>query len=347
MITEVIAKDEIYAAKELLYEAHSIAIVTHIGPDGDALGSSLGLYHLLKTIGKETVAVITPNDFPDFLKWMPGATNIINYEAQNEEADTIIDNTDLIVCLDFNTPSRTGKMGDKLISSKAKKLMIDHHLYPSDLAQVVISYPHISSTSELVFRLICRMGHFSDINLPCAECIYTGMMTDTGNFSYNSNQPEIYTIMAELLKKGVNKDQIYQNVFNHYSEGRMRLMGYCLYKKMKTYPQYHTALITLSGKELYPFNYQTGDTEGFVNMPLSIQGIQFSVLMREDKDKIKISLRSQGEFPCNELAAQLFNGGGHLNASGGESYTSLEEAIQLFEEALPAYFEKHKDKIID
>lgn len=346
MITEVIAKEEINKAKELLYEAHSIAIVTHIGPDGDALGSSLGLYHLLKTIGKETVAVITPNDFPDFLKWMPGAANIINYEEKSEEADLIINNTDLIVCLDFNTPSRTGKMGDKLIASKAKKLMIDHHLFPSDLAQVVISYPHISSTSELVFRLICRMGHFSDINLQCAECIYTGMMTDTGNFSYNSNQPEIYTIITELLKKGVNKDLIYQNVFNHYSEGRMKLMGYALYKKMKTFPQFHTALITLSGQELYPFNFQSGDAEGLVNLPLSIKGIQFSVMMREDKDKIKISLRSQGEFPCNELATQLFNGGGHLNASGGESYTSLEEAIRLFEEALPDYFEKHKDKII-
>lgn len=346
MITEVIAKEEINEAKELLYEAHSIAIVTHIGPDGDALGSSLGLYHLLKTIGKDTVAVITPNDFPGFLKWMPGAANVINYEMQTDEADMILDNTDLIVCLDFNTPSRTGKMCDKLVESKAKKLMVDHHLYPSDLAQVVISYPHISSTSELVFRLICRMGHFSDINLPCAECIYTGMMTDTGNFSYNSNQPEIYTIMAELLKKGVNKDQIYHNVFNHYSEGRMRLMGYCLYHKMKVYPEYHTALITLSGKELYPFNFQSGDAEGFVNMPLSIQGVQFSVMMREDKDKIKISLRSQGAFPCNELAANLFNGGGHLNASGGESYTSLEETIDLFEKALPEYYEQHKDKII-
>ena len=205
MITEVIAKEEINKAKEMLYEAHSIAIVTHIGPDGDALGSSLGLYHLLKTIGKETVAVITPNDFPDFLKWMPGAEGIINYEEKSEEADLIIDNTDLIVCLDFNTPTRTGKMCDKLIASKAKKLMVDHHLFPSDLAQVIISYPHISSTCELVFRLICRMGHFSDINLQCAECIYTGMMTDTGNFSYNSNQPEIYTIINELIKKGVNK----------------------------------------------------------------------------------------------------------------------------------------------
>jgi phosphoesterase RecJ-like protein len=181
------------------------------------------------------------------------------------------------------------------------------------------------------------MGDFSMINLACAECIYTGMMTDTGGFSYNSNGQEIYIIIAELIKLGVDKDDIYRRVFNTYSADRLRLMGFCLYEKMKIYTQHKAALITITGKELSQFNYTNGDAEGFVNIPLSIKGVNFSVFMREDTDKIKISLRSQGTFPANKVAADLFNGGGHLNAAGGESYLTLAETVQKFEEALPNY----------
>lgn len=344
MITEVIAKEEIARAKSIIYEVNSIAIVTHMSPDGDAMGSSLGLLHFLKALGKETVAVVVPNKAPAFLQWLPGSEDVISYETQQEEADLVLSNTELIVCLDFNTLSRIGIMGEKVAMAPAKKILLDHHLYPADFADVIMSYPYISSTSELVFRLICRMGHFMDINKACAECIYTGMMTDTGNFSYNSNQAEIYIIVSELMKLGIDKDDIYRKVFNTYSADRMRLMGYCLYKKMKLYPEYQTALITLTGKELFPFHFKPGDAEGLVNLPLSIDGINFSVMMREDKDKIKLSFRSQGKFPSNIMAAEFFGGGGHLNAAGGESYISMDETIKKFEEALPSYYETHKEQ---
>lgn len=336
MISKIIHEDLISKTKKAIDSVENITIVVHVGPDGDAMGSSLALWHYLMTKDKETV-VIVPTAFPTFFNWMPGADKVIVYEQQKEMADAIFEKTELIFTLDFNTPSRMAKMADAVMASPAPKILVDHHLYPDTFPVVSISYPEISSTSELVFRLICRMGDFSKINLACAECIYTGMMTDTGGFTYNSNHQEIYIIIAELIKLGVDKDVIYRKVFNTYSVDRLKLMGFCLHSKMKIYPEYRTALITLSSQELKKFNFVNGDAEGFVNIPLSIAGVDFSVFMREDVDKIKISLRSQGTFPANKVAADLFNGGGHLNASGGESYQSLAETISKFEDALPNY----------
>ena len=338
MISKIIGEDLVHKTKIEIENADNIVIITHVGPDGDAMGASLGLWHFLMTIEK-TPQVIVPTPFPNFLAWMPGANKTLVYKFDKEKADEHIQKADLIFLLDFNAASRMDKMADAVLASKARKVMIDHHLQPENIANIIISYPEISSTSELIFRLICRMGHFSDINLGCAECIYTGMMTDTGGFTYNSNHEEIYSIIYELIKLGVDKDDIYRRVYNTFSADRMRLMGYCLYKKMKIYPEYQAALITLTQKELHEFNYDNGDAEGFVNIPLSIQGINFTVFMREDPDKIKVSLRSQGSFPTNKFAAEIFGGGGHLNASGGESYTSLDEAVRKFEEALPLYTE--------
>ena len=336
MISKIIAEDLITKVNNAIDNVDKIVIVAHIGPDGDAIGSSLALWHYLMTIDKEPV-VIVPNPFPSFLSWMPGAECILDYENSKEKADELIADAELIFTLDFNTASRMGKMADTVINAPADKILVDHHLHPDTYAKIKVSYPEISSTSELIFRLICRMGDFSMINLACAECIYTGMMTDTGGFTYNSNNQEIYVIIAELIKLGVDKDAIYRKVFNTYSEDRLRLMGYCLFHKMKVYPEYKTALITLTLKELSQFNYVNGDSEGFVNIPLSIAGIDFSVFMREDTDKIKISFRSQGTFPSNKVAADLFHGGGHLNASGGESSTTLAVAVKKFEDALPDY----------
>ena len=338
MISKIIGEDLVHRTKIEIENADNIVIITHVGPDGDAMGASLGLWHFLMTIEK-TPQVIVPTPFPNFLAWMPGANKTLVYKFDKEKADEHIQKADLIFLVDFNAASRMDKMADAVLASKARKVMIDHHLQPENIANIIISYPEISSTSELIFRLICRMGHFSDINLGCAECIYTGMMTDTGGFTYNSNHEEIYSIIYELIKLGVDKDDIYRRVYNTFSADRMRLMGYCLYKKMKIYPEYQAALITLTQKELHEFNYDNGDAEGFVNIPLSIQGINFTVFMREDPDKIKVSLRSQGSFPTNKFAAEIFGGGGHLNASGGESYTSLDEAVRKFEEALPLYTE--------
>ena len=338
MLSKVISQANIDHVEKWFERADKIVIVSHVSPDGDAIGSSLGLWHFLNSQDKN-VHVIVPNAFPDFLKWMPGAKEVIQYNRYKEFADKLIMEADVICCLDFNVLSRIDEMEEIVRVSPGRKMIVDHHLYPGDFARIVISHPQISSTSELVFRLICQLGNFSDITKEAAECIYTGMMTDTGGFTYNSNDREIYLIIGELLSKGIDKDEIYRNVFNTHSEGRLRLMGYVLYEKMQVFPQFNAALITLTREEQKKFQYKKGDTEGFVNMPLSMKGICFSVFLREDteKDMIKVSLRSVGTFPCNEVAAEFFGGGGHLNASGGEFYGPIEEAVSLFKQALVKY----------
>ena len=338
MLSKVISQANIDHVEKWFERADKIVIVSHVSPDGDAIGSSLGLWHFLNSQDKN-VHVIVPNAFPDFLKWMPGAKEVIQYNRYKEFADKLIMEADVICCLDFNVLSRIDEMEEIVRVSPGRKMIVDHHLYPGDFARIVISHPQISSTSELVFRLICQLGNFSDITKEAAECIYTGMMTDTGGFTYNSNDREIYLIIGELLSKGIDKDEIYRNVFNTHSEGRLRLMGYVLYEKMQVFPQFNAALITLTREEQKKFQYKKGDTEGFVNMPLSMKGICFSVFLREDteKDMIKVSLRSVGTFPCNEVASEFFNGGGHLNASGGEFYGPIEEAVSLFKQALVKY----------
>ncbi len=338
MFTKVIAQANIDHVEKWFVRAEKVVIVTHVSPDGDAVGSSLGLSHFLYSQGKR-VHVIVPNAFPDFLRWMPGAKDIIRYDKYAEFANKLIEEADVICCLDFNALSRIDQMADAVAKSPARKLMIDHHPDPEAFCQITISHPEISSTSELVFRLICRLGNFEDIAKEIAECIYTGMMTDTGGFTYNSNSQETYFIISELLSKGIDKDEIYRKVYNTYSEGRLRLMGYVLYEKMQVFPPFHAALICLTKEEQKRFSYAKGDTEGFVNIPLSIKGIIFSDFFREDTEKelIKISLRSTGTFPCNRVATEYFNGGGHLNASGGEFYGTMEEAVELYKQALVTY----------
>ncbi|MBR5193784.1 MAG: DHH family phosphoesterase [Bacteroidaceae bacterium] len=338
MLTKVIAQAEVDHVEKWFDRAEKIVIVSHVSPDGDAIGSSLGLYHFLNSQDKN-VNVIVPNAFPDFLHWMPGAKDVIVYNKYKEYADKLINEADVVCCLDFNVLSRIDEMEEVVKNTPARKMMVDHHLYPGDFCRITISHPEISSTSELVFRLICQLGNFSDITKEGAECIYTGMMTDTGGFTYNSNDREIYYIISELLSKGIDKDAIYRKVFNTYSEGRLRLMGYVLYDKMQVFPEFNAALIWLDRNEQKRFQYVKGDTEGFVNIPLSIKNVRFSVFLREDteKDMIKVSLRSVGTFPCNKVASEFFNGGGHLNASGGEFYGTMEEAINLFKQALVKY----------
>ena len=338
MLTKVIAQAEVDHVEKWFERAEKIVIVSHVSPDGDAIGSSLGLYHFL-TSQEKTVNVIVPNAFPEFLHWMPGAKEVIVYDKYKEYADKLINEADVLCCLDFNVLSRIDNMEEVVRNTPARKMMVDHHLYPGDFCRITISHPEISSTSELVFRLICQLGNFSDITKEGAECIYTGMMTDTGGFTYNSNDREIYYIISELLSKGIDKDEIYRKVFNTHSEGRLRLMGYVLYDKMQVFPEFNSALIWLDASEQKRFQYKKGDTEGFVNIPLSIKDVRFSVFLREDTEKkmIKVSLRSVGTFPCNKVAAEFFNGGGHLNASGGEFYGPMEEAINLFKQALVKY----------
>jgi phosphoesterase RecJ-like protein len=333
MISKIIEEKDIQKAKKCIENADNIVIVTHISPDGDAMGSSLALYHFLLEMDKK-VTVVVPNDLPAFLKWMEGANEVVIHEKHpNLAAETIAD-AELIFCLDFNILKRIEKLAPFVQKAQAKKVMIDHHLYPGDFCDIIMSYPQISSTSEMIFRFICRMGFFDTMNKAVAENIYTGMMTDTGAFTYNSNNPEIYAIIGELLKKGVNKDEIYTRVYNTQSVDRVRFMGYILYEKMKIYTEHHTALIVVTEEEKRRFKFRKGDTEGFVNIPLSIEDIVFSVFMQEDKDMVKISFRSTGDFPANKFAAEHFNGGGHLNAAGGEFYGPLEGAVAVFENAM-------------
>lgn len=338
MLTKIIKQTNIDRFTKWFERADNIVIVTHVAPDGDALGSSLGLLHFFETQDKN-VNIIVPNAFPDFLRWMPGAKDILLYDKYAEFADKLIAEADIICCLDFNTLKRIEDLAVPVAAAKGRKILIDHHPFPDDFCNITISHPEISSTSEIVFRLICQMGYFEDVNKKCAECIYTGMMTDTGGFTYNSNSPEIYFIISELLTKGIDKDEIYRKVYNTYSECRMRLMGYVLYSKLKVYKEFNAALIFLTEKEQAEFDFVKGDSEGFVNIPLSIKDIRFSVFFREDAEKnmMKISLRSTGDFPTNKVASEFFNGGGHLNASGGEFTGTMEEAIDLFEKALNKY----------
>ncbi|MDH6355645.1 phosphoesterase RecJ-like protein [Dysgonomonas sp. PH5-45] len=336
MISKVISQDKIHKVEDFLNRYDKIIIVSHVSPDGDAVGSSLALYHYLSDAGND-VTVIVPNAFPGFLRWLKGAKDILLYEKYPEFANKLISEADLIFCLDFNVLKRIHTMGPVVAEAKAKKVMIDHHPEPGDFCDVTISYPEISSTSELVFRLICRMGDFEAMSKLSADAIYTGMMTDTGAFTYNSNNPEIYYIIGELLKKGIDKDQIYSNVYHSYTEDRYRMLGYTLSEKMKIYNEYGASLISLTIEEQRRFNARKGDTEGFANLPLNIGGIVFAAFIREDEDMVKISFRSQGDFPANAFSARYFNGGGHLNAAGGEYYGSLNDAIAIFEKALPEF----------
>jgi phosphoesterase RecJ-like protein len=336
MLTKIIDEDLIQQAKHFLNRAGTVAILSHQGPDGDALGSSLALADFLLHHGKQ-VQVIYPDPFPEFLRFLPGAEKALIYTMQPKACEAFLMKADVICCLDFNQPKRMGKLGEIVMAAPAKRILMDHHPEPDAFADVQISYPQLSSTSEIVFRYICRSGSFDEMTKECAECVFTGMMTDTGAFTYNSNNAEMYFIISQLIQKGVDKDGLYNKVFNNWSADRMRLMGFVLNNRMKLFPEHHTAILSLSLEDLKAFKFQYGDTEGFVNMPLSISGIHFSVFIREDTDKVKLSFRSQGTFAANKVAADLFNGGGHLNAAGGEYYGKLEDALRILEDALPSY----------
>lgn len=339
MLTPILNNTEFVELMKAIQQSKRIVVCAHRGPDGDAVGSSLGWAEYLKSLGKQ-VTVVLPNPFPDFLRWLPNS-HLIHFYARHEAAATqIINEADLIFCLDFNGLSRLQEMEGAVARAKADRILIDHHLNPDrNIAKLVISHPQMSSTSELVFRLILQLGGFEDMTQSMATCIYTGMMTDTGGFTYNSNDPAIYEIISMLLTKNIDKDKIYRNVFNVYSADRIRLTGYILYEKLNFYANNRASVFTLTRDEMKRFNFIRGDAEGLVNMPLQVKGMRLSISLREDteRDVIRVSLRSVDDFPCNKMAAEFFNGGGHLNASGGELPFPLSEAIETAERAIEAY----------
>ena len=313
----------------LFSTSEKILIISHINPDGDAIGSQLALYHFLKEQGKQA-SMITPNYLQEFLKWMDGAGQINVFIRDRKKCTELIREADLILMVDFNHPGRLGEAKDLVLNSSAKKVIIDHHLDPDPFADLLISEPSICSTSELVHELVCKMNAVPFINKSYAEAIYVGIITDTGNFEHGSYSSRTFRIVADLLEFDIDKKKILDLIYNNFSSDRMRLQGFALNKRMIVMPELQTAYIYLSKKDLKDYNHVKGDTEGFVNLPLTIKGISFSALFIEKDNFIKLSFRSKGQFPSNTIADQYFAGGGHLNASGGEYYDTLENTIDYF-----------------
>ncbi len=314
--------------------AKNIVITGHTNPDGDAVGASLALYHVLKK-SIANVRVIMPNGIPRFLRWLPNCEEIIFYEHNEEECSDLIKNADIIFSLDYNELSRLEEMGENLKNSKAKKIIIDHHPSPSNFADYIISDTSVSSASELIFEFIYMINKESHIDINVAESIFTGILTDTGAFSFNSSEHRTFEIVGELLKYGINKNEIISNVYSNFSEDRMRLQGFVLSKKMKVFHEHSSAYISLTKDDISNFKFAMADTDGFVNLPLSIKGIKFTVFFFEKTKYIKLSLRSRGDFDVNKFARKHFNGGGHKNAAGGKSYMTMEETIEKFVSLLP------------
>ncbi len=340
MKIELLSEAEIATLKENIDNSNRIVICCHKSPDGDALGSSRAWAEYLRPRGKEPDRIV-PDAYPDFLQWLPGSDRIIRYDKHAaDKADEMLQKADLIFCLDFNGTNRVDEMKYALEQSPAHKIMIDHHLDPSMDTVLTVSHPQMSSTSELVFRIIWQLGGFEEMSRKCAVCIYCGMMTDTGGFTYNSNQPEIFFIVSQLLTKGIDKDKIYRNVFNNFSPWAIRLRGYLMSQKLNIFNDLHAAYFTISRRDMRDFHFIKGDAEGLVNEPLKIKGMRLSISLREDDRRdntIWVSLRSVDDFPCNLVASEFFNGGGHLNASGGRLHCTLDEAERVVRRAFAHY----------
>lgn len=315
-----------------------IVLVTHVNPDGDAIGASLGLYEFLLLSGFSSVLVITPNDFTSFLKWLPGNENILTASNNNEKAKKAIYDADVLFCLDFNDPERAENLSKPITQSKALTVLLDHHPQPVDGFDYVLSDTTASSTAEIVYKFIKSISKDNlKLNNNIAACLYTGIMTDTGSFSYGCSNPDTFSICAELVKTGINPDDIHRLVYDTYSVDRIKLLGYCLSKRLTLISQYNTAYICLTQKDLDFFNHQEGDTEGIVNYALSIRNIDLAALFIEKKNHVKLSIRSIGNIDVNYFARNYFNGGGHKNAAGGKYFNNITETIKYFENVIPEF----------
>lgn len=327
-------EEDIQKIQELLSTPKKIIIIPHRSPDGDAMGSTLGLYHFLKKLNHESL-VVAPNEFPDFLAWLPDSDAVLIYEKDKENIAQKIYDADLIFTLDFNALHRTGEMEQVLNKVTAPFIMIDHHQKPDDYAKYQFSDTKYGSTCEMVYHFIVSLGMENLINKTIATCIYTGIVTDSGSFKFPSTTSTTHRVVANLIDKGIENAAIHNALYDENSYNRLQLLGQAL-KNMKILFDKKTSFITLSQKELDQNNYEKGDTEGIVNYGLSIKGIIFTAIFIEHRDEniIKISFRSQGSFDVNQFARTHFNGGGHINAAGGKSYLSLNETVAKFEEIL-------------
>jgi phosphoesterase RecJ-like protein len=322
---------------ELLAQPQRIVITTHHKPDGDAMGSSLGLYNYLIQQGHHA-QVITPTDYPQFLNWMPGNGDVIIYTDNVAKADQLIADADMIFCLDFNALGRINEMGEKVGESKALKIMIDHHLEPQDFDDYRHWDINACATAQLIYTFIVEvLGHKELVNADVASCLYTGIMTDSASFRLPNTTSTVHRIVADLIDAGAPNARIHELVYNDSTEMRLRFLGHCLANKLQVFHEYNTALITVNAEELKEFDVITGDTEGIVNYALSISNVRLAAFMVERKDKVKLSLRSKGDFPANEICKKYFSGGGHRNAAGGTSSDSLQDTVEQFKLILPKY----------
>jgi len=338
MISHIIDEYTIEKLRSLINGAQRIAITCHKSPDGDALGSTLALCHILRRIGKEAV-VVTPDMAPKSLEFIPGVRDLIVYTKHEARARLVLNDAQLLFCLDFNSMKRIDRLNDIIEPLKVKRVLIDHHLDPDkDSFNLMISHPEASSTCELVFRVIMQLGLLRLMDRMAASCLYVGMLTDTGGFAYSCDNPEFYEIVASIVRRRFDRIMLYNKAMNTFSADSLRLQGYAINEKMQLFREHGAALITLSKQELERYNYNRGDTETLVNKPLAIPEIYWSVFMREDADKIKISCRSQGDFSVSDICARYFNGGGHENAAGGDFIGSLDEAVGVFHQILKDLF---------
>lgn len=324
--------------KSFLSEPRNIVIIGHRNPDGDAVGSCLALNLYFKKKGHNSI-VVMPNDFPEFLKWLPESDKIYRFDGQNHQSLRTIRNSEIAFLLDFNALHRLGDdMASKISDYPNAFAMIDHHQQPDSIAKYLYSDTSICSTSQMVYHFIEKFDDINLIDMDIATCIYTGIMTDTGSFRFRSTDSTTHRVVANLIEKGAENDRIHSNVYDSNSYNRLLLLGQAL-SNLKILSDYNTAYITISQEEKDRFNFQKGDTEGVVNYALSVKGISFGVIFIEDKEQgiIKISFRSKGSFSVNQFARNHFNGGGHDNAAGGKSFLSLEETVKQFESILPKY----------
>ncbi|MBO5054351.1 MAG: bifunctional oligoribonuclease/PAP phosphatase NrnA [Muribaculaceae bacterium] len=335
--------EQIKLIRDYISTAHRAVVTCHMSPDGDAMGSSLALCRVLNNMGVET-RVITPDEPNHNLLILPGTDNVIWYTRFQPMVEKCLSKADIIFCLDYNDLKRVDRLEDSIRKSSAVKIMIDHHLYPNlDSVSALISCPERSSTCSLLYSVLSEAGMSEYVDEDVATCILAGMMTDTNNFSHNANHPEDYLIVSHLVSQGADKNKLYNQLFNTFSESCLRLNGYALSHKMEVYNQYHAALIWLTRDELNEYKYKKGDTEGLVNRPLSIPGVIYSAYLREESDFVKVSMRSVGDFPVNIVCEKYFGGGGHLNAAGGEYHGTLNQAVDLFKSLLSVnmqYIEK-------
>ena len=333
----LLSKAQADQLSSMIQKSNRVVVTCHMTPDGDALGSSLCMVHVLLSMGK-FATVVVPDCPPQNLMFLPGSSHVVVASCRPERAESLLTDADLVVLLDFNDLKRIDRMAPMVEASKAKRVVIDHHLNPSIKADVLISRPDVSSTCALLYQVLESIGLERRISREAAECCCTGMMTDTGNFSYNSNDPQLYRILERLVAKGVDKDAIYTRLFNTNTESRVRLMGYAQSRKMQILPEHQAAVIALSREELDEFGYKRGDTEALVNVPLSIPGITYSIFLREDEPGyVKVSMRSKGNFSVKEICEAHFGGGGHVNASGGEMRAPLDEVLQRVIDVLSQY----------